>query len=100
VIWLVFWSFVITLTPVALGLSWKLISGIGRLIGLGLSRAFEGAERWRSLHPLSFDPPSSPVLMAGRTPCPGAGRSLAPDRRVPSEAARRPRYSYQNRISP
>jgi hypothetical protein len=25
--------------------------------------------------------------MAGRTPCPGTGRFLAPDRRVPSEAA-------------
>jgi hypothetical protein len=57
VIWLVLWSFVITLTPVALGLAWKLISGIGRLIGLRLSRAFESAEQWRSLRPLSFDPP-------------------------------------------
>jgi hypothetical protein len=57
VIGLVLWSFVITLTPVALGLAWKLISGIGRLIGLRLARAFAGAEPWRSLRPLRFDPP-------------------------------------------
>jgi hypothetical protein len=84
VIDLVLWSFVLALAPVALGLSWKLISGIGRLIGLGLSRAFEGAEQWRSLRPLSFDPPSSSISMAGRTPCPGTGRFLATDRRGPS----------------
>ena len=56
-IWLVLWSFVISLTPVALGLAWKLTSGIGRWIGLRLAQAFEGYERWRPLHPLSSDPP-------------------------------------------
>jgi hypothetical protein len=84
VIGLVLWSFVITLTLVALGLAWQLISGIGRLIGLRLARAFEGAEQWRSLRPLRFDPPSRSLSMAGRTPCPGTGRFWAPDRRGPS----------------
>jgi hypothetical protein len=81
VIWLVLWSFVLAITPVALGLTWKLISGIGRLIGLRRSRVFEGAEQWRSLRPLSFDPPSSSLSMAGSTPRPGTGQSLAPDHR-------------------
>jgi hypothetical protein len=34
---LVFWSFVIALIPVALGLAWELISGLGAWIGRGLS---------------------------------------------------------------
>jgi hypothetical protein len=34
---LVFWSFVIALTPVALGLAWNLISQVGRGIGLRLN---------------------------------------------------------------
>ena len=72
---LVLWSFVIALTPVALGLAWKLISRVGDLIGLGLSRAFEDAKQWRPLHPLSFSPPSGSLSTAGRTPCPGTGRS-------------------------
>jgi hypothetical protein len=83
VIWLVFWSFVLALTPLALGLAWELISGIGRLIGLGLSRAFEGDKRRRSPRPLRFDPSSTYLSMAGRTPCPGTGPFLAPDRRGP-----------------
>jgi hypothetical protein len=83
VIELVLWSFVMALTPVALGLAWKLISGIGRLIGIGLSRAFESAEQWRSLRPLRFDSPSSSISMAGGTPSPGSGRFLALDRRGP-----------------
>ena len=58
---LVLWSFVMALTPVALGLAWKLISGMGRLIGLRFARAFEGAEQWRSPRPPSFDRESSSV---------------------------------------
>ncbi|QDV39414.1 hypothetical protein [Tautonia plasticadhaerens] len=42
-IWLVFWSFMIALTPVALGPAWKLNSAIGRRIGLIFSRVFEGS---------------------------------------------------------
>jgi hypothetical protein len=39
----------------------KLISGMGRLIGLRLARALEGAEPWRSPRPSSFDRESSSV---------------------------------------
>jgi hypothetical protein len=78
---LVLWSFVISLAPVALGLTWKLISGTGDLIGRGLSWAFESAEQWGPLRPLNFNPPSGFISMAGRTPCPGTGRSLASNRR-------------------
>jgi hypothetical protein len=35
---LVYWSFVIGLTPVALSLAWDLISQVGRAIGLRLDR--------------------------------------------------------------
>jgi hypothetical protein len=77
VIDLVLWSFVVALTPVALGLSWRLISGVGS----ELSRTFEGAEQWGSLPPLGFDPPSSSISVTGRTPRPGTGRALAPNRR-------------------
>jgi hypothetical protein len=47
---LVLGSFVISLTPVALGLAWKLFFRIGRSIGLQLAPAFESAGAWRSLH--------------------------------------------------
>ena len=43
---LVFWSFVLVLTPVALGSAWRLVSGTLRWIALGLSRAFADAEPW------------------------------------------------------
>ena len=78
---LVLWSFVTALTPVALGLAWKLIFGIGNVIGLWLSWAFEDAEQWGPLCPLSFDPPSGSLSVAGRTPYSGIGRSSAPNRR-------------------
>ena len=45
-IWLVLWSFVLAITPVVLGLTWKLISGMAPCIGLGLSRFFEGGDLW------------------------------------------------------
>ena len=43
---LVLGSFVIALTPVALGSAWKLVSGTLHWIALGLSRAFADAEPW------------------------------------------------------
>ena len=52
----VLWSFVIALTPVALGLAWKLVSGIGNWIGLVISGPFEKEEPWEPLRPLSSDP--------------------------------------------
>jgi hypothetical protein len=51
---LVLWSFVIALTPVVLGLAWKLVSGIGNWIGLVISGPFEEAEPWEPLRPLSL----------------------------------------------
>ena len=83
-IWLVLWSFVMTLIPVALGLAWKLTAAIGRRIGLGLARAVESAEPWRSHHLLRFDPQSSSISMTGRTQRLGTGRFWAPERRGPS----------------
>lgn len=80
---LVFWSFVIVLAPVALALAWSLISGVGDLIGLGLSRAFEGAEQRRPLRPLSLTPPPGSFWANGRTPSPGTGRFLTPKHRGP-----------------
>jgi hypothetical protein len=65
---LVFWSFVMVLMPVALGLAWKLISGVGNLIGLKLSRALEDAVQWGPQRPLSFNPPSGCIAMTGGTP--------------------------------
>jgi hypothetical protein len=56
---LVLWSFVIAMTPVALGLAWKLISGLGAWIGRGLSRAFEDVKQWRSLRHVSFNKQST-----------------------------------------
>jgi hypothetical protein len=78
---LVFWSFVVALTPVALGLAWKLVSGIGNWIGLVISRPFEDDEQWGPLRPLSFNPPSGSISVAGMTPGLEAGRSAAPSRR-------------------
>lgn len=38
---LVLWSFVIALSPVALGLTWNLVSGLGCLIGVRSASASE-----------------------------------------------------------
>jgi hypothetical protein len=81
---LVYWSFVMALTPVALGLAWRLISDVGDRIGLGRSRAFEDAEPRGSLPLLNFHQPSGCISVAGRTSCPGTARSWAPNRRGPS----------------
>jgi hypothetical protein len=72
---LVFGSFVVALTPVVVGLAWKLASGIPHWIALGLSRAFEDVRRGGPPGPLNFDPPSGCIAMARRTSCPGTGRS-------------------------
>jgi hypothetical protein len=72
---LVFWSFAVALTPVAMGLAWKLVSEIPHWIALGLSRAFEDAEPWGPLRPLNFDPPSGCIAMTGKTSRRGTGRS-------------------------
>jgi hypothetical protein len=53
---LVIWSFGMALTPWALGLAWKPISGVGDLICSGHSRALEEAKRRRTLCPLGEPP--------------------------------------------
>jgi hypothetical protein len=84
IFWLVFWSFVIALTPLVLGLAWKLGSGIALLIGVGLSRAFEPAEKWRSTRLWNPGSPSSSSSMAGMTQRRATGRSWARISRGPS----------------
>jgi hypothetical protein len=81
---LVFWSFVVALTPAALGSAWKLVSGILHWIALKVSRAFEEAEHRGWLRPVSFNQPSGCISVADGTSWLGAARSWAPDRRVPS----------------
>ena len=62
----VVWSFVVALTPVALGWAWKLAAGISHRIALGYARAFEDVESWGPHRPLNFDPPSGYIAMTGR----------------------------------
>lgn len=76
---LVFWSFAVALTPIALGLAWKLISEIPHWIALGLSRVFEDAEPWGPPRPLNLDPPSGCIAKAGRTSRPRTARSRTPN---------------------
>jgi hypothetical protein len=64
---LVLWSFGLALAPVALGLTWKLVCGIGNWIGHEISRLFEVDEQLDPLRSLSFNPPSGSFSTAGRT---------------------------------
>jgi hypothetical protein len=58
------WSIVLALTPVVLGVAWKLVFGMSHAITLGLSQAFaEGLGRPRALN---FNHPSGCVAMADR----------------------------------
>jgi hypothetical protein len=74
---LVFWSFVIALIPLVLGLAWNLFSEIVDRIGQGLSRTIADAERWPALPPVSFNQPSGCISVAGTTSCPGTAASWA-----------------------
>ena len=85
---LVLWSFVVVLTPIALGSAWKLVSGILHWTALKVSRAFEEAELRGSLRPVSFNQVSGCISVAAGTSWPGAARSWAPNRRVPSPVRR------------
>ena len=60
---LVFWLFVVALTPVVFGLVGKLIA----VIALGFWPGFEDPVPWVSSHALNFDHPSGCLTMAGRT---------------------------------
>jgi hypothetical protein len=72
---LVIWSFMVVLTPVALGMAWKLTAGIGKWTGVGLSSAFGVTEPRRIPCRLDIYPPRDPLGMAGRMPRPCAGRT-------------------------
>jgi hypothetical protein len=47
----VLWSFVIALTPVAVGLTWKLIAGAADWVVTGFPHAPEDSGRWWATHP-------------------------------------------------
>jgi hypothetical protein len=66
VIDLVFWSFVIALTPLAPSLIWELFSGLKDWIGRGVARAFADAEPWGSFRPVSFSQSSGCISVVGR----------------------------------
>jgi hypothetical protein len=82
---LVVWAFVTALvTPLALSLAWKLISGIGKWLGFGVFQVLEDTEPRRHLHPLVFDAPSGSFFMTGKTRRRRVERSPAPHwRRFP-----------------
>ncbi len=67
---LMFWSWVVALTPITLDLAWRLVSGIPHWIALGLSRIIVDVKSWASPRPLNFDPPWGWIAMAGRTSSP------------------------------
>jgi hypothetical protein len=71
---LVFWSFMIALTPWALGLAWWLISGVEEFVWSAHSRAFEETGQGGPPGALGLDPLSSSGSMAGRASRPGVGR--------------------------
>lgn len=48
---LVLWSFVLALTPVALGLTWRLVFGVWKWAGSWPSQAYVDADRWGPAHP-------------------------------------------------
>ena len=74
---LVGWSFMIALTPLALGLAWKLLSHVGNWIVLGLSRHSLNDEPRRLAHTIRRQDTSGYLSVSGRNPCMRAGRSRA-----------------------
>jgi hypothetical protein len=75
VIDLVLWSFVIALTPVALGLTGALISRLVDWAALGSTQAFEEPDGWGRRSTANLHLSSVSVSMTGRVPSPNAGRS-------------------------
>jgi hypothetical protein len=66
---LILWSFMIALTPWALGLGWKLLVDVRQLPGIGPSRDLEVAERMATLSSLKLKPLSTSGSNAGRASC-------------------------------
>jgi hypothetical protein len=75
VIGLVYWSFVVALTPLALGLAWKLVLGIQHATAHEFARVFEHAEPRGMFRPEAWDPPSGSLAVTGECPWRGAARS-------------------------
>jgi hypothetical protein len=69
---LVYWSFVVALTPITLDLAWKLVSTLPHGTNLGLSGGFEDADPWGSTHSLKLDSRSGCITMARRPSRPGS----------------------------
>jgi hypothetical protein len=72
---LVFWSFMIALTPWALCIALRLISGIEDYLCLAHSTAFDEPSQGSPPGPLSLNPLLSSGSTAGRASRPGVGRS-------------------------
>jgi hypothetical protein len=66
---LVFWSFVIAVTPLALGLAWKLIVQVGNWIVLGFSRPAVNNDSRRVAHTINRPRISGYGSASGWTPC-------------------------------
>jgi hypothetical protein len=79
----VLWSFVIALTPWALGLALKLISDVGDSIRFRHSLPLQEAKQRSPLSALNLNPLSSSASIAARVPCSGARRFSAARRYGP-----------------
>ncbi|SIO31310.1 hypothetical protein SAMN05444166_3707 [Singulisphaera sp. GP187] len=79
---LVLWSLGMALMPLALGLVWAFLAGVGRLMGFGTSHPFDEFtefERRRDLCSLNSDLLSRSVSIAGRI-SPSGGKPLSASR--------------------
>jgi hypothetical protein len=79
----VLWSFAIALTPWALSLAWKLISGVRDLNSFRQSPALQESKRRSPLYSLNLNPLSSSGSMPGRVPRSGTRQISAPPRYGP-----------------
>ncbi|AGA31504.1 hypothetical protein Sinac_7470 [Singulisphaera acidiphila DSM 18658] len=79
---LVLWSLGLAFLPLALGLAWRLIAGVGHLLGFGSSHPFDEFaefERRRDLCSLNSDLLSRSVSIANRI-SPSGGKPLSASR--------------------
>ena len=75
---LVRWSFVVALTPLALGLAWRLILLIANSIAVGLARPSLDDKPGELSLTINSRRATSYASLSGRTSCMGNGRPLAP----------------------
>ena len=64
---LMFWLWVVALTPITLDLAWRLVSGIPHWIIVGLSRVGVDADPSAPRRPLEFDPTCGCIAMTSGT---------------------------------